>query len=114
MNFNVLPEFQKELKRLSKRYKSLQDDLQEFRCIISVIPLGNSKHFNVIIQTEYLFVLKARLFCRYLKGSSLRIIYSYLKQTQQIDFIELYYKGDKANQDNDRIKVYLDNKHLLK
>ena len=109
MIFNVLPEFQKELKRLSKKYKSLSDDLQEFRRIISVIPLGNSKHFNIMTQTESLFIVKARLFCRYLKGSSLRIIYAYFEREQQIDFIELYYKGDKENEDHDRIKVYLSN-----
>ena len=113
MIFNVLPEFQKELKRLSKKYKSLSDDLQEFRRIISVIPLGNSKHFNIMTQTESLFIVKARLFCRYLKGSSLRIIYAYFELEQQIDFIELYYKGDKENEDHDRIKVYLSNQWHL-
>lgn len=107
MNFDELPEFQKECKQLGKKYRSLRDDLKEFRHIISAVPLGNSKHFNIITQTENLSIIKARLFCRYLKGSSLRIIYSYFEQNQQIDFIELYHKGNKENEDGDRIKAYL-------
>ena len=109
MNFDELPEFQKELKRLARKYKSLPDDLQEFRNIVSAVPLGNSKHFNVITQTEVLHIVKASLFCRYLKGSSLRIVYAYFEKNQHIEFIELYYKGDKENEDHDRIKEYLSN-----
>ncbi len=107
MNFNELPEFQKECKSLSKRYKSLADDLQEFCKVITIIPFGNSKHFNVITQNEILYILKARLFCRYLKGSSLRIIYAYFEEKQEIEFIEIYYKGNKVNENRERIKLYL-------
>ncbi len=109
MNFNELPEFSKEFKRFSKKYKSLHDDLVEFKRIVSIIPLGNSKHFNIITQTEVLHIVKARLFCKYLKGSSLRIIYSYFEQKQRIEFIELYFKGDKENENRERIKEYLRN-----
>jgi len=109
MSFNEIPEFQKEFKRLAKKYKSLTDDLQEFCNVVSVVPLGNSKHFNVITQTDLSYVIKARLFCRFLKGTSLRIVYCYFKEEQRIDFIELYFKGDKENEDRGRIKEYLEN-----
>jgi F420-0:gamma-glutamyl ligase-like protein len=109
MNFNELPEFQKELKRLSKKYKSLPDDLQEFCNVVTIVPLGNSKHFNIITQTGLFCIIKARLFCRYLKGTSLRIVYSYFEREQRIEFIELYFKGDKENEDRERIKEYLRN-----
>lgn len=107
MNFDEIPEFQKDCKHLGKKYLSLYDDLQEFRKVVAVVPLGNSKHFNVIIQTEILCIIKARLFCRYLKGSSLRMVYTYFEQRQRIEFIEVYFKGDKGNEDHDRIKKYL-------
>jgi hypothetical protein len=109
MNFSELPEFQKELCRLGKKYKSLPDDLQEFCHVVSVVPLGNSKHFHVITQTEFFCVVKARLFCRYLKGTSLRIVYSYFEHEQRIEFMEIYFKGDKGNEDRERIKEYLKN-----
>ena len=114
INFDSLPEFQKEFKQPGKKYKSLPNDLQEFRRVASIVPFGNSKHFNIITQTKNLFIIKARLFCRYLKGSSLRIIYSYAEQNQQIDFIELYHKGNKENEDHDRIRTYLNSKDHLK
>lgn len=109
MSFKELPEFQKEIKRLSKKYKSLPDDLQQFCDVASINPLGNSKHFNVITQKEVLYIIKARLFCRYLKGSSLRVIYAYFEESQQIEFIELYFKGEKENEDRKRIESYLNN-----
>ncbi len=108
-SFNELPEFSKEFKRFLKKYGSLVDDLKEFKRIISVVPLGNSKHFNVITKNEQCAIIKARLFCRYLKGSSLRIIYAFHCQSCKIDFIEIYFKGDKENEDRERIKNYLKN-----
>lgn len=110
MRFDELPAFQKDLKRLGKKYKSLPDDLREFRNVISVIPLGNSKHFHVITQTEGLHIVKARLFCRYLKGSSLRVIYACHEESRQIEFIELYDKKRTENEDRDRIRKYLDSR----
>lgn len=107
MNFNELPEFTKECKRLAKKYKSLPNDLQEFKNVVSVVPLGNSKHFNIVTQTESVKIVKARFFCRYLKGSSLRVIYSYIEGQKKIEFIEMYFKGDKENEDRKRIKQYL-------
>ena len=107
MKFDELPEFQKECKILEKKYKSLINDLKEFRNVVSVVPLGNSKHFVIITQIKFLYIIKARLFCRYLKGSSLRVIYAYFEQEQRIEFIEVYFKGDKANENNDRILAYL-------
>ena len=107
MTFDELPEFQKERKRLARKYRSLSDDLREFRNVVSVVPLGNRKHFTAIAQNENLHIVKARLFCRYLKGSSLRVIYSYFEQEQRIEFIEIYFKGDKENEDRHRVKEYL-------
>ena len=109
ITFNELPEFSKEFKRFSKKYKSLLNDLVEFKRIVSVIPLGNSKHFNVITRNEQCAIVKARLFCRYLKGSSLRIIYAFHCQSCKVEFIEIYFKGDKENEDRERIKKYLRN-----
>lgn len=109
MNFNELPEFAKEFKRLVKKYKSLSDDLEEFKRVITVEPLGNSKHFTIITKNDYCTVVKARLFCRYLKGSSMRIIYAFHCNNLRVDFIEIYFKGDKENENREIIKAYLNN-----
>jgi len=107
MRFDELPAFQKERRRLGKKHKSLPHDLREFRNVVSVIPLGNSKHFHTITQTGDLHIIKARLFCRYLKGSSLRVIYAYQQENRRIEFIELYDKKRTKNEDRNRIRNYL-------
>jgi len=93
MNFEEMSEFAKELKRLSKKYRSLTGDLDQFRRVVDVVPLGNSKHFNIITKNDRCTIVKARLFCRCLRGSSLRIVYAFYSQTFKIDFIELYCKS---------------------
>jgi len=107
MNFDEWPKFTKEFKRFSRKYKSLPKDLEEFKKVVTVVPLGNSKHFNVIRRTEDIQVVKARFFCKYLKGSSLRLIYAYSEKQNVIEFVEIYFKGDKENEDRERIDEYL-------
>jgi len=109
MSFDELIDFTKDFKRLAKKYRSLPNDLDEFKRVILVSPLGNSKHFNVITKNEQCAIVKARLFCRYLKGASLRIIYAFHCQSCRVDFIELYFKGEKEDEDRERIKAYLKN-----
>lgn len=107
MSFNETDEFSKDFKRLSKKYKSLPDDLLEFKKIISELPLGSGKHFAILHNSEQAKILKARLFCRYLRGVSLRIIYGYRETIATIDFIELYFKGEQKNENKDGIKDFL-------
>ncbi|MFA5232350.1 MAG: hypothetical protein WC410_01620 [Candidatus Paceibacterota bacterium] len=106
-NFNELSELAKEFKRLAKKYKSLPGDLEEFKRVVTVVPLGNSKHFNVLTKNERYIIIKARLFCRYLRGTSLRVVYAFHHQDFEFYFIEIYFKGDKENEDRERIKTYL-------
>ena len=113
MNFNETNEFKKDFKRLVKKYKSLSDDLLEFKKIVSKIPLGTGRHFAVLTNTEKIKVVKARLFCRYLRGSSLRIIYAYCEDKRIIEFIELYFKGGKESENCERIKEFLNLSHKL-
>jgi len=109
MNFNEIDYFTKDFRRLSKKYKSLPDDLLEFKKVISGFPLGRGKHFIILTATETVKIMKARLFCRYLKGSSLRIIYAYYEKKQMIEFIEVYPKSEKSKEDRQRINNYLRN-----
>lgn len=107
MNFNETDEFSKDFKRLSKKYKSLPDDLLEFKKVVTALPLGSGKHFVILQNLEQIKIMKARLFCRYLRGTSLRIIYAYREAETTIDFIELYFKGEQVNEDRGRIKSFL-------
>ena len=82
MNFSGTAEFQKDFKKLSKKFRSLDDDLAEFKKVLSEAPLGIGKHFNVITKTGSIFIIKARFFCRSLKRKDLRIIYAHIEGQQ--------------------------------
>ncbi|MCY3973344.1 MAG: hypothetical protein OXF52_03990 [Candidatus Dadabacteria bacterium] len=108
MIFDELLEFQREFKKLEKKYKSLPDDFGQFCRVVEDDPDGkNKKHFSTLFHDEYVRVVKARFFCLYLKRSSLRIVYAYAESEDRVDFIELYYKGDKENEDGERVERYL-------
>lgn len=109
MNFEKQPGFDKELARLGKKYHSLPEDIEEFKKVLVARPLGAGKHFNIITKSETVAVVKARLFCRYLKGTSLRIVYAYQPAVSKVEFIEIYFKGEKEDEDRERIKEYLKN-----
>lgn len=109
-----LPEFEKDLKTLSKRFKTLKDDLDTFENVQLKLfhKLGEDNQGVVRISglsIEYPEIYKARKFaCRSLKGkgvnSGIRVIYAYHSEEDIIEFIEIYFKGDKLNEDRDRIK----------
>ncbi len=106
-SFNTLAEFEKEFKRLIKKYKTIDDDFEKFKRVLFASPTGVGKNFVIIYSTETIKVVKARMACLTLRDRSLRVIYAYSEQNQRIDFIELYFKGDKENEDLERIKEYL-------
>lgn len=108
-NFDALAEFGKEFKRLFKKYKTLDDDFEKFKKVLLTTPTGVGKNFVIIYSTETIKVVKARMACRALRDRSLRIIYAYFEQDQRIEFIEMYFKGEKENEDYERIKDYLKN-----
>lgn len=114
MNFNELLCFTKEFKHLAKKYPSLPDDLDAFTRIVSVSPMGNGKHFNTLTKCGQCAIVKARFFCRYLKGSSLRIVYAFHEQDNRCMFLEIYSKSEKLNEDRGRIKEYLKDAGMLK
>ena len=106
-SFDSLPEFKKELKKLLKKYKTLNDDLKKFKKVLESYPTGVGKNFTIICSVETAKIIKARMACRSLRGRSIRIIYVYFEQEQKIEFIEIYFKGGKENEDRERIKRYL-------
>ena len=109
-----VPEFEKDLKKLLKRFSSLEDDLQTFikvamhlfhkqkidsRAIFHISDLG--------IHSPKIY--KAKKFaCKALRGkgaqSGIRVIYAYHEDEDRVEFIEIYYKGDKASEDRERIR----------
>ena len=114
-----LAEFEKDLKRLSKKFRTLEDDLQTFiqkqLSLYHKLRIDNKGIFPISdLGISYPKILKAKKFaCRSLKGkgakSGIRVIYAYFAQEDVIELIEIYYKGEKENEDRNRIlKHYRD------
>jgi len=108
-----LPEFKKDLKKLRKRFPTLEEDLQNFistQLIMShKLGLDNKGIFRLTdLEFDFPPVYKAKKFaCRSLKGkgvmSGIRVIYAFYPDTDRIELIEIYFKGIKENEDRQRI-----------
>lgn len=120
INYSETEFFKKDLKRLLKKYRSLNDDINVVkRDAIELYHLKKINNQSIFpIQgfcTEEILVCKIKKFaCKALKGrgskSGIRMIYAFFIKSSKIDFIEIYHKGNKENEDRERIKSYLTSK----
>ena len=111
-----LPEFDKDFKKLAKRFKTLDDDIETFinkqLKLTHKLEIDNKGVVHISeLGIEIPKIYKAKKFaCKALKGrgvmSGIRIIYAYYENEDVIEFIEIYFKGDKANEDKKRIMKY--------
>jgi hypothetical protein len=77
MDFTGLPEFQRDLKKLKKKFKSLDDDVERLRKILRERPDGiPGKHWNCITKTETTAIYKENAYhiCVH-KGADKNFVY---------------------------------------
>ena len=108
-----LAEFEKDFKKLAKKFGTLSGDLNTF--IANQLNLTHKLNIDnrgvariPNLGIEHPKIYKARKFaCKALKGkgaaSGIRVIYAYYEEEDVIEFIEIYYKGNKENEDRERI-----------
>ena len=111
-----VPEFEKDLKKLSKRFSSLEEDLHTFIKVAMNLYHKQKIDSNAIFHISDLGIKTPKIYkgkkfaCRALKGkgaqSGIRVIYAYHEEEDWMEFIEIYYKGDKASEDRERIAKY--------
>ena len=109
----LLPQFQKDLKKLCKRFKTLEDDLKTFikteLVLFHKLKKDNKGVFHIPdLEIDVPKIYKAKKFAsRSLKGkgvqSGFRVIYAHFKDEDRIELIEIYYKGNKKREDRNRI-----------
>ena len=117
----MLPDFIKDFKKLKKNYPTLKQDLEVF--VKNQLQLSHKLDIenSGIVRISGLSIsepkiYKARKFaCKSLKGrgshSGIRVIHAYFKDDDRIELVEIYFKGDKKNEDRQRIlKYYSDEK----
>lgn len=105
--FNRLPAFEREYRHLERRYRTLPSDIVVFESVLVEFPTGRGAKFVTLHTEPHCTVIKARLSCRTLRNSSLRIIYAWHPDTKVFVYLEIYYKGDKESEDRERIREYL-------
>ncbi len=121
MEFSFLDEFNKEFKKLLRKYRTLEEDFELFKERVLTYrengtgkflfwrPPGIVRISNLGIETE---VYKVKHFtCKALKGrgsrSGIRIIYAYFPDEDKVEFVEIYFKErDDTDCDKERIKRY--------
>jgi len=113
---SYIPEFKKDLKKLSKRFRTLEEDLNIFiesqLKIYHKLGIDNHGIFKISdLNIKCPEIYKARKFaCRSLKGkgvySGIRLIYTYFEDEDKVELIEIYYKQDKEKEDRERILRY--------
>ena len=113
MEVTRLPEFDRDLKRLRKRFSTIDEDLKLLLKIQILFHQGRFDNQGTVripgVGSEHVRIYKVRKFaCKSLKGKAsrtgLRLIYGYYPRKNRIELIEIYYKQDKELEDRERIR----------
>jgi len=116
--FETTPEFDRDLKKYSRKYRSLSDDIKDLKTALIVA------HFTSGISSESMgffpishpeipdgFFIAKKFACKAIKGSGsrsgFRVVYHLQGKIFNICLLELFHKNDKAVEDFQRIKDYI-------
>lgn len=112
MRFEEVDEFGKDLKKLIKKYRSLNEDLETLKKVIKNNPSQRPPYSYRIegLGIDRYIVKVKRIACKSMKGlgsnTGLRLVYCYMEENDTITFIEIYHKNEKAVEDRSRILRY--------
>lgn len=111
-------EFGRDLKALEKKYRSFDEDIESlirsglhpFHHL--ALDAGHIERMTGAQMSEDIVMFKViRMACKALKGtgsrSGMRVIYGYEAARDRVVLVELYFKGDKENEDRERIRAFL-------
>ena len=118
IKLEAVPEFNKELKTLYKKYKHLETDFKKFQRVLEKTPInfmpGNHRisDLGVTVKTPVYKLKNFRSLDFKSKGSrsGFRIIYAHIieEEDDKIIFIEIYHKNNQSNHDKARILRYFE------
>ena len=109
MIYKELDEFKKDIKKLSKKYRTIIDDVEVVKKVLSVNP-NERPPFSYRIEglgIETCIIKIKKIASRSFKGkgvkSGLRLIYAHFEEEKKIIMIEIYHKSNKSIEDRERI-----------
>lgn len=109
MIFEYLPAYEKDFKRLAKKYRTLERDMEVVKKVLHVRPdaLPPFSYRISGLGISSCVIKMKRIASDSFKGkgnnSGFRLIYVYSKEPNKIVFIELYHKSEKEVEDRQRI-----------
>lgn len=118
IRFSYSDEFKKEFERFAKKRRSIgalegAGDFDALKLILAANPTNNvavERINNLWSEVVYPVYKVRKFYCQDLKNSGkIRLIYVYKEQSDEIQFvqfIEMYAKADKDNEDRERIRKY--------
>ena len=121
INYSKIPEFERDFKRLGKKFKTLDKDFELMkRMLLETHYLeGQPVSPRALVDIEgfcgenYKSKKVRKFTCASLKGkggnSGIRVIFVYEKtgDTHKITFVEIYFKGDQENENRERLAKFL-------
>ncbi|MDA8924223.1 hypothetical protein N9I41_04430 [Flavobacteriaceae bacterium] len=112
MIFQTLEVFQKDLKKLSKKYPTLVTDLEVVKKVLVLHPEAKPP-FSFVLQglgIETPIIKIKKIASRSFKGrgvqSGFRLVYAFYPEEDRIVFIELFHKTKQLNEDRQRILLH--------
>ncbi len=109
MEFESLPEYDRDFRKLLKKYRTLESDIEDVRRVLSIRP-DASPPFSYRIDglgIESCVIKVRKIASDSFKGkgvnSGFRLVYAYFREIEKIVLIELYHKSEKENEDRERI-----------
>ncbi len=112
MQFEELTEYTKDVQRLSRKYRTLKDDLNTVKKVVQISPAARPPFSFRIdgLGIEDCVIKVKKIASKSFKGkgvnSGFRLVYAYFEEQQKVIFIELYHKSKKASEDRARIKTH--------
>ncbi len=116
IKYHTTPEFDKDFKKLCKKYKTLSEDLEVVKkATINIYHINNIDNNSVFPIPNFcnkkVLSYKVKKFAsKSFKGkgakSGLRLIYMFIPKKFEVFLIEIYYKGSKTNEDEGRLNQY--------
>lgn len=109
MEFESLPEYDKDLKKLLKKYRTLEHDMEDVKRVLTIRPDARppfSFRIDGLGINDCIIKVK-KIASDSFRGrgtsSGFRLIYAYFKDAPKIVLVELYHKNEKENEDRERI-----------
>lgn len=109
IEFDSLPEYDKDLKRLTKKFSTLTGDMEDVKKVLRIRPDAQPPFSYRIdgLGIKSCVIKVKKIASDSFKGrgrnSGFRLIYVYFKKAGRIVLVELYHKGEKENEDRERI-----------